>query len=330
MDKKQDHRRLTPQQRLNEAYAKKPGMFRYTPKGLIITDKQNSTTTPQAIMRQQKHGKPTVVREPTSQILSEEANAFFITGGIGDFLAVESHLPQIVRDRFQHILLATRAQEGIKELLANHPTYSKCKVSVVYDDWSRFFCFLSKEDAANHVLRTPDFDRSIDLSISKIFPLCRNKFPYIGSGFLQQRLIDIEPFHLPTRYFVICPYSVNDRHYGKRDFNYSDWENCLKFLNSIDCIGVVLNVGNDYVPENGKILNLSNKTTITEAIEITKCARGYIGVDSCLSVIAAKTLKDIYVKSINSHLDRNKSIYYAPRNDLDFIHPDLSQLSTLE
>jgi ADP-heptose:LPS heptosyltransferase len=68
------------------------------------------------------------------------------------------------------------------------------------------------------------------------------------------------------------------------------------------------------------LINLNQQTDLIVSIEILKGAKGYIGVDSCLSVLAAKLFDEhLFVKSTDRHLLRWKHVYYAPKKNFDFI-----------
>jgi hypothetical protein len=66
---------------------------------------------------------------------------------------------------------------------------------------------------------------------------------------------------LPENYIVLCPFST-DKRSKERDFNAEDWNQTLKFLEQKDIKGVVINSGNDIVPKNSYLIDLSNLTKI--------------------------------------------------------------------
>ena len=125
---------------------------------------------------------------------------------------------------------------------------------------------------------------------------------------------------MPENYVTICPYS-NDKRNTARDFTEKEWDYILDYLKQINLNGVILNVGNDEIPNDNNLIDLSNKTTLIESIEILKNSNMYIGIDSCLSVIAAQKFdkNKLIVKSQNPHLTRTKHIYYSPKSSFNFI-----------
>jgi hypothetical protein len=92
-------------------------------------------------------------------------------------------------------------------------------------------------------------------------------------------------------------------------------------LKSRGMYGVVINRGNEFIPENPYLVNLNNKTNIKEAVEVVKHAQGYIGIDSAFSVIAAKIFppENISIKSLNEHCYKFAHIYFKPFKSFDFL-----------
>lgn len=182
-----------------------------------------------------------------------------------------------------------------------------------------------------------------DYSIAMIFSQCNeHQRPYTGSSVLNHQIADISRFCLPgnsefpqrpenqhrlshllslgelpapLKFHIICPYTINDRRNSNRDFNQQDWEFLLNYLTKIKSFGVVLNLGADTIPQHPLIIDLSNQTTFCESVEILKQAKGYIGIDSCLSVLAAKMFlyPNLMVKSHNDHCYMWASVYFAPQ-----------------
>ena len=249
----------------------------------------------------------------------------FYTGGIGDILATEAFLSLEQRCRIETIYYACNKSKVLIELFTGHSGYPNLKKNhVIWDDFSKFWCLWSKGGCNKliqehkKIVPAAYFD-STDLSIASCFPKLRNSH-YFGSSFLKHKMCDIDAFDLPKSYFVICPYSTDKREKA-RDFSNRDWAATFSILSNIKSKGVILNTGNDKCPMSDSLINLTNKTTIKEAIEILKGADGYVGVDSSLSVLAAKLFNypNLLIKSTNKHLINWKDIYYAPHTDFNFI-----------
>jgi hypothetical protein len=258
---------------------------------------------------------------------TELKNSILLTGGLGDILALESHIPEDQRRTLTTIFYATSKKEYIESFFRSLPNYANLKNHiVVWDDFSRFWCFYSKEECIrklNESRKMPptNFIRCRDFSINKVFnPIKQGTYPFVGSSILRHKVADVERFGLPNNYITLCPYST-DKRVWERDFSLADWEESLKIIRSRNARGVVLNSGNDHVPDIPEIINLSNRTSLPEAVEVMKKATGYIGIDSSLSVLATQLFsqQNLWVKSLNGHLYSNATVYYAPHKDFGFV-----------
>jgi ADP-heptose:LPS heptosyltransferase len=255
----------------------------------------------------------------------EDQESVFITGGIGDVIAVESFLTNEEKESIITIFYATNKKDFIQILFDSLKSYKNLKShSVVWDDFTKFWCFYSLEDFLNKTKLNninPRLKRSKDLSILNFFDKIHKKeVEYNKSSFLQNTLANIANFNLPENSITILPYS-NDKRNKKRDFDVKDWENCIDFLKKNNFKGIVLNEGSDIVPENEIIINLSNKTSLLESIEILKFSNGYLGIDSWLSVLAAKLFEIplLQIKSNNQHCIFHAYCYFAPHTNFSFI-----------
>lgn len=249
----------------------------------------------------------------------------FFTGGIGDVIALESFLDNERRDKVTTIFYATHKHQACRSLFERLGNYKNLQQVSVWDNFSDFWCFLSKDDCLvqlqNSGIVIPELARAEDWSIMRKFPAIRNgELRYNGSSFLNYELSDISKFELPDRYVTICPCSSDKRIEG-RDFNFSDWESCLNILRSLNCKGVVLNAGNDKIRQDDLLINLSNQTSLPEAVEILKHGVAYVGIDSALSVLASKLFLYPYclIKSLNDHCYHNLVCYFAPHKDFKFV-----------
>lgn len=296
------------EEKVREALSKKNISTPKLPPIIKRTRPVNSCTYP----------KPSLVR-----IDRASNNKIFITGGIGDILTLESYFTDKLRDSLETIYYATSKHVPISNIFKSLPNYPKLKNHiVVWNDFTKFWAFCSKEE---YITKCRQFRLEIengvlsseDYSISAKFPY---SMPYNQSSVLTHSLADISKFILPDEFFVICPFS-SDKRLKSRDFDQEDWSNVFKILKNANIPGVVINSGKDIIAKNTHLIDLNNKTNILESIEILKKSRGYIGVDSCLSVLAAKlfTHPNILVKSVNEHLYRWKHLYYAPSTDFQFL-----------
>jgi len=251
-----------------------------------------------------------------------------ITGGIGDVFAVESFFSDEQRVLLTTILYATHKSEYIKTLFDAIPTYPHLKYhKVIWSDFSNFWCFCYKEELIRRMGSAcpQELRDAEDWGIVPKFPVISvGMCKYNGSSFIKHKLADVDKFRLPQNYVVIQPYST-DKRVRQRDYNDADWIATLYWLKKRNMKGVVINKGSDPIPEESCLINLANQTTVLEAAEILKCGKGYVGIDSWLTVLAAKLFDNewIGIKSINSHCYSNKHIYYAPKTKFDFISQDI-------
>jgi hypothetical protein len=143
----------------------------------------------------------------------------------------------------------------------------------------------------------------------------------------RERLADVGRLDLPRIFYAIHPSSPNDRR-TPRDFDAEDWAAAIAHLDRTRRVGVVLGIGDDPVPDHPRLVDLTNRTTYLESIEVLKRAAGFLGCASSLSVLAAQRLHPsaLAIKGDNPHLARWKHAYYAPHRRFDFLGPSLGAL----
>jgi hypothetical protein len=315
-----DQKRATPEERLRATAQSKPTRYQMTSTGVPVTGAPRPPLPPSLSRR------PTTRVPIRAAILPPEdlapSSHLLITGGIGDFIILESHMEPERRAAVQHITLATRAHKGIHELLGAFPAFPNLKVlSTIQVDWSKVFCFVRREDMEQVEMDRKQLEDAQDWSIYVMFPFIeRAILRYQRSSFVSNKIADIGRFNLPPRYIVCNPYSPNDRRSG-RDFSENDWEFAQGQAQNQGIPLVVVNVSDDFIPDSPSVINLNRKTSLAESIEVVKGACGYVGIDSCLSIVAAQSLggEKLLIKSNNGHLYNNKSIYYAPHKHFNFI-----------
>lgn len=255
--------------------------------------------------------------------------AILITGGVGDVIAIESLMKNEERNSIECIFYATRAATPCIELLTDLPNFPKLKRHLfLWKNFTDIFGFNTKDQLVDKICayQPEDLQQTVrklvapveDWSIAKIFNEDR---PYTYSSFTKYKLADIEKFNLPQDYYCICPYTNNDKRDLRRDYNATDWRETIRILDKKGVTGVIINKGAEAIPQNKRLINLNNKTTVREAIEIIKSGHGYIGIDSAFSVIAAKMYnpENIIIKSLNNHCYRWAHIYYAPMKSFEFM-----------
>lgn len=140
--------------------------------------------------------------------------------------------------------------------------------------------------------------------------------------------IDLKKFNLENlnNYYIIFPYTADDAidcpkcvHIHKkvdycsyyRNFTRGDWIGVENYLLKKKMKGIILGVEDDFFPNNKIFLNLTNKINLFESIELLRNAKGYIGIDSWLSVVAPMFgLHDIKIKSVNTNVLLNYRCYW--------------------
>lgn len=231
-----------------------------------------------------------------------------ITGGIGDYFTLDAFMTEEVRKNITCIYYATPQAPHIINLAKTvMPKVKNINLT------NNSHVFYRKEEVTQYLkyrrtILPEEWNKVIDYSINAVFPILRSN-DYQESSFLKTKLADISKFDLPKSYALICPASTN--HQPGRNFASWDWTNLLPTIKK----GVVLFKGPHYkCPKNHKLIDFTNKTNLLESIEILKGASEYIGVDSCLSVLATKLPIAVMVKSKNKWLYEWSHIYFAPKN----------------
>jgi hypothetical protein len=139
---------------------------------------------------------------------------------------------------------------------------------------------------------------------------------------------DKGPVALPEKYVVIQPYSTNARRVY-RDVSTEEWQAILMWLTRIGLKGVVLNKGGEDAIASRQLIDLTNRTTLMQAIRIVNGASAYAGTSSCFSVLAAKRLPEdkLLIKGHQSLKEKWHKVYYAPHRSGRFIYQDLTFLA---
>lgn len=252
----------------------------------------------------------------------------FWSGGIGDIITLEATMTDEYRRSITRMYWATPAKPQMSPLFAKLPSFPNLQDHVsLWNSYEDGSVFHNIEDAyENSLYRHLLVGPVEDWSTNKRF--CHPQ-PFNYSSFIKYKLANLDKFNLPTDYIVVCPYSTvatKDVQEWRR-FLGKDWKWLLKHLDKNKTYGVVLNTGADLVPESKWLINLSNKTTLAEAIEITKKASGYMGIGMAFSVIAAQMLEPENIVIVASDKDISlcalKHIHYAPKTVFDFMVPHL-------
>ena len=250
------------------------------------------------------------------------------TGGLGDFIGAESFMTENEKDAVTTVLWATRNRKEIQAAFNMKEIFPNLQEEkIMIDDWSddrptrpwepgdRFMnigmkhelnlkCGLnlsqSELDAIN--------DYSLDATLQRIFS--GHRWQSSRCATMRTSWGDVSRFKLPQRYVAIHPWS--DAEINGREFNDNDWENIFKFLETIDCVGVVINQSAHYPPVHPRLIQLTNLTTLKETWSIIAGAEACILCASSLACFATKLFpKDrIWLKGGHDHMFSEWATYF--------------------
>jgi len=257
----------------------------------------------------------------------ERGKSILITGGIGDFIAIE---PFILSNKpgISQIYLATRGWLEIAELIRK--AYPSIAVKNIIQNFPRNkYCFLSYKDCFSYMreknIKIPsDLTQCQDCSIIEIFPqIEKNHLEFAKSKFIENTFQDIKSLNLPKKYISLVSASSRDASHASRGRNLMDHE-ILNIKSKVNLPLVCVYC--ECINPDPDIIHM-RKTNIFESIEIVKNSVGYIGIDSWLSVVAGWIFKEtnMVVKCINDHGIRNRNSYWPILKDPSFLYRDLGE-----
>lgn len=237
------------------------------------------------------------------------------TGGIGDIFAVEGMMTTDERRTLSHVYYLCPAASIVHGLFRALPTFPALRRHSIPNTRRRVFRSLRAAQRRGYTVP----DGTEDWSISAIFPQGR---PYTVSSFLAHKLT--EPRPVPGPYVVIQPVSSWGR-WPERDLDDSDWQRVREFLEARGLIGLILNQHGSPLPDWPCLLGWQGITSLAESIELLKGAEGYLGIDSCLSVLAAKLFpaNRLAIKGTRAHVYQCAWAYYQPHTTFPFLQQTL-------
>lgn len=240
--------------------------------------------------------------------------------GIGDLLTLDSFIPDFFYENIKKIFLFTSRNETFKKLIKANKKYSSIEIvfadnqydkGEIYkiDNYLKSFCL-------KHNLNINECFQD-DLLIWKT-PFIEGINPKISS-FFTEKLCQINYEFLNKNLCIICPTTKNTRE--RRFFTNNDWTETIKILKYYKLQGIVIGNETSEVPKTDNIINMTGKTNILEALEITKKAKYYIGIDSFLSTLAMQIFpeENIYIKSTENHLFENIKFFSPFKKNINFV-----------
>jgi len=274
---------------------------------------------------QNARGKSQPIILPNLAKKSENKGSGLITGGIGDFLAIEPFITNKLQN-LEKIYLATRGHFEIADLLrCRYPEIIVKNLVPIFPKDQ--YCFTTKTQLVSYLksknMHVPqDIDKTEDLSIIKIFPQIHNDtLKFLGSKFNETSIVNVEQLNLPPKYVAMVSSSLRDTRTAAtgRNMTTAEVANCMQ---NVD-LPVICVFCNCSIPHPAA-RHLKN-TSVLQSLEIVKNASGYIGVDSWLSVVAGwnLTAEKIKIKCFNQNGITNKKCYWPLRHTENILYENL-------
>lgn len=238
-----------------------------------------------------------------------------INGGFGDFVAMESYMTDEERDWFNNVY-----QIGYRPALYQ-PMFQSYRNIKKYRYFWDFAPPHELHELRKNILK--HLTGRLYIRNDMFVEINQGKRKYNGSTFMRNNLASLEKFNLPSEFFVLCPSTLNAHYHWKhRKFKQSNWPSIIRFLESEQKPGILIGLEQTST-QHPLIINLSNKTTILEAFEITKQSQGYIGIDTVFSVIASKTTtRPLVQANKRDYAYQNREIYYRGNA---FLVPEITE-----
>lgn len=244
---------------------------------------------------------------------NKSTKAFY--GSLGDMIAISCFLYK------KEMEIDVVYQFGISP-----PDYESI-TRKIYGDHIEYKFLWNKIKNKKNVIKIKNYCDKNDITFFHTETIARDvnlqKRSYNGCVLLRKELANISKFDLPKNYAVIAPYTSHCKSAMTRyrQFKPYQWKKAIDFLKKQNLKGIVLSSDYYDVPKCDQIINLNNRTTFLESIEITKNCDAYYGIDSFLSVIAPKVVPlnkfHVYCKK-RSYCVKNKAFYFAPLNNATF------------
>jgi len=250
------------------------------------------------------------------------------TGALGDFIGAESFMTEAEKDAVTTLLWATRNRKEIQAAFDMTDIFPNLKEErIMFDDFcderptrpwrpgDRFMNIGMKHELnlkCNLNLSQTEIneisDHSLDATLQRIF--AGHRWQSSRCTTVRRNWLNISNFQLPDRYVVIHPWS--DAEICGREFDDTDWNNIIQFLETINCIGVVVNKSKNFPPFHPKLMDLTNLTKLRETWPIIAGAEAAIMCSSSLACFASKLLpKDrIWIKGGHEFIFTDWATYF--------------------
>ena len=258
----------------------------------------------------------------------------YVTFVVGDFIAFESFLTDKEKTNLKEIIFFGNRNND------NDARYHLIKKSIFYN--RKIKITMLPRINKKHIGFTRERSSLLKNYMSNNLNLANNKYKMLidyrfynhndeykkiienqnlkNYSFVKQKLCEVDKFKLPQEYISISGWTYDIICNSKRLFNIEDWHETIKILKSNNIKGVILNNQKWYLDnlwfqeilKEDCFINLIGETNYFEAIEIVKNSKGFIGIDSSLSIIATQALqeKSIIIKTNNGSLAHRLFNYY--------------------
>lgn len=210
------------------------------------------------------------------------------SGQIGAFIAFDSFLTDYEKQNLKKIIINTTSYDfNIKDknenyqilnLISNNKFYNK---NITVEEFKVNKKELKELNLKHKVVFTKNFRENYHLNNKHL----NKKVNIKNSSFLKNENANIEKFKLPEKYCVTVGWSKRK----EKKFTGKDWMELIKILKVKKIKALIIN---DFyrkdvkVPKHKLLIDMTEKTSLLESIEITKNASFYIGINGCLSIIA--------------------------------------------
>lgn len=254
-------------------------------------------------------------------------------GGLGDLIALDSAIDLETKRNIKKIIILNKSESDVYyknrlELLRinNHynsnvefcPIYIKFEKQKYYGQFTNYPVYfltkkIKKELGVEGKKTLFCFRFWKKYFLNKLYKEDNTEIRKKNSYYYSETLENIEKFGLPNNYWVIVGWSRDNRP-NYFNFKYDEWIEIKTLLEKNKVFGVLLNKGErDKIPNCKYFINLIGQTNYLEALEITKKASGYIGINGSLSILPMlKNPKKCFIKcSYNTFSEIIHKKYYS-------------------
>ena len=249
------------------------------------------------------------------------------TGALGDFIGAECFMTDQEKDAVTEVVWATRNREEIRNAVDLKDIFPNMTMeTIIFDGFSdeRPTRPWQEGDAFMNIHTKADLNTKCKLGLSDVELAELNDYSldatlqrmFAGHTFQSSRFTtrsvwpDIAKFQLPQRYVVIHPWS--DAEINGREFSPEDWLSIFRFLDHINAKGVIVNQSKYSPPQDRRLIDLTNQTTIKETWAIISAAESCILCASSLACFATKLFPEhrIWLKGGHEHMFSQWATYF--------------------